>query len=264
MSTGPQAKVELSPTFRHHPATFDRYLRDLGNAGLIRRSGKGGGKAAVHLNDLEITRILLSMASPHPGGAAEAVKALGRLWPEGPPQAGMASFVTELAGTIASFARAMQRGEDISARIDPGWTLTMCLDPLVAWVTLPLPEGGERKQFFRETDAESSTPGQPAGIEQHTVVTKTALIAVAKLCAHNGQQSAILVEPSAPASAGTETRNAGSLPGEPAPSNQDRANDPRASNTLQDKGAEGTSQSPSERGPVTSPSSRRVKHHGPS
>lgn len=196
MTTGPETNVELSATFGLGPVTFDRYLQDLGGAGLIRRSGKGGGKAAVHLNDLEFGYVLLSMTAPHPGGAATAVNSLRKLWPEGPPQEGIGSFVTLLAGTVAQLAQELRRGGDPAARIDPGWTLTVSLAPLMAWSTWPAE--GSKKRFYLEDPVHPPAPDQWPAICRQTVITKSALMAVARLCADSHERSGVLVEASVP------------------------------------------------------------------
>lgn len=215
MGTAPQAKAELSSLFGLYQGTFDRYVSNLAADGFVRRSGRGGGKAAVHLNDVEIAHIVLSMSSAQSGGASAAVHALRRLWPEH-PQAGDASFVTDFAGMIASFGREMQRGADPTVHIPDGWTLTISLDPLMAWYTIPLQDGTERKQYFVDEANGHEQSEQPA-IRHLTVITKAAVIAAARLCADSPEQSAILASPPAPQGAGTTNENA--APGRAAPSN---------------------------------------------
>ncbi len=205
MGTAPQAKAELSSLFGLHQGTFDRYVSDLAADGFVRRSGRGGGKAAVHLNDAEIANIVLSMSATQSGGASAAVYALRRLWPEHPLE-GDPSFVTGFSGMIAGFAREMQRGTDPTVHIPDGWTLTISLDPLMAWSTTPLQDGTERKQYFVDEANGREQSEQPA-IRRLTVITKAAVIAAARLCADSPEQSAILVSPPAPQGAGTTNEN---------------------------------------------------------
>ena len=249
MSTGPQAKTELSPVFGLHPATFDRYLRDLGEAGLLRRSGKGGGKAAVHLNDLEYARIFLAMGAIHPGGAASAVKALAKLMPEPVPGAG--SLITELASTIGLLARVIRSGGDAAAALNTRWALTISLDPLLAWISLQLGDGSEIKHYFREDWQVSKTEVLPA-IQRLTVISSAALLAVASLCARDGLPSGVLWEPSRPRSTNPENETA-AAPGRVAAAIRDQPVRPETgpSNSSDFKGKRDHSQSPSKRRQVT-------------
>ena len=191
MGTTPQAKTELSLVFGFSPGTFDRYISELDAAGFVRRSGRGGGKATIFLNDVETAYIVLSTSALQSSGAAAAVKALRRLNPEHPVE-GDSSLVTGFAGLIAELARAIQRGMDPSNRIADGWTLTISLNPLVAWYTLPLPDGTEQKRYFIDQTNGQEQLEQPA-IRRLTVITKNAVMAAARFCADSPEQSAILL-----------------------------------------------------------------------
>ena len=90
----------------------------------------------------------------------------------------------------------MRRGDDPAARIDPGWTLTVSLAPLMAWSTWPA-EGGKQR-FYLENPLHPPPPDQWPAISRQTVITKTALMAVVRLCADSQEHSGILVETSTP------------------------------------------------------------------
>lgn len=76
MANGPQFVEALAPVCGIHPATLDRYLRELRKADLIPRSGHGGGSAAVHFDARHVASIILSLAASSPAGATEAVRLL--------------------------------------------------------------------------------------------------------------------------------------------------------------------------------------------
>lgn len=258
MGTAPQAKAELSSLFGLHQGTFDRYVSNLAADGFVRRSGRGGGKAAVHLNDAEIANIVLSMSSAQSGGASAAVHALRRLWPEHPLE-GDTSFVTGFSGMIAGFAREMQRGTDPTVHIPDGWTLTISLDPLMAWSTMPLQDGTERQQYFVDEANGHDQSEQPA-IRRLTVITKAAVIAAARLCADSPEQSAILVSPPAPQGAGTANENG--APGRaPRTRIQDYGLAAPAGDTPEYKRESENAQAMLSRGPGPSPNRHRKDQH---
>jgi hypothetical protein len=216
VATGPRAKTELAPLFGLSSATFDRFLHDLFSAGLVRRSGKGGGRAAVPLDDVEWARIILALTSQHPTGSAVLVSELQNLsslmsWP---PAVGGGSLLTDLSGLIGRLTRAMRDSRDFSTIVPDGWSLTISSDPLVAWMTWPA--GG---QYFRAVDENGDEIiSDPPLIQRLAVVSKAALVAVARLCASDGERSGILVEP--PGSASARKTKAAEAPPSTAPADR--------------------------------------------
>lgn len=190
MATGPQLKAVLAPELHLHPVTFDRYLANLANAGLIRRSGLGGGKAAVHLSGVEYAYVFLGLAAPSPSGAAAAAKALGRLFPES-PQAGDASLLTSLTGTIEILAMQIRRGDTENADGDD-WELVLCLNPLMAWMTWRTQAPDVTRRFFDYQDAKTIAPPTEAApiLRRQTVLTKPMLTIAARLFYADQNESA--------------------------------------------------------------------------
>jgi hypothetical protein len=200
LGTSSRARVELAPPFGLSEASFERLLHSLFSAGLIRRDGRGGGRARVSLNDIEWACIILGLTSEHPGGAATIVRGLQGLmsWPKAVDGA---SLLTDLAGLIGFLTRAIRGGRDASTIVPDGWTLTISADPLVAWATSP----GADVRYYRAVDGSGNevvSDEPPPLIQRLSVITKMALITVARLCASDGERSGILVEPPGSASAG--------------------------------------------------------------
>jgi hypothetical protein len=204
--TGPEARKALSQALGMSAVNFDRFLAELARAGLARRSGRGGGKAAVALNDQEIAHVLMALSSPYPTGAVDAVRSLRKLWAE--PQVGAGSFATELAGTIGTFARAIRNGVNIDEAIEDGWAIIVCLNPLIAWIEWPAINGQQRRKYYREDWTKPIGSETGPIIQRQTVFTKAAIMAAVRLCAADNQASAILVEPLTPGSAKAETADA--------------------------------------------------------
>ncbi len=217
MATGPQLKAVLALKLHLHPVTVDRYLANLANAGLIRRSGLGGGKAAVHLSGVEYAYVFLSLASPSPSGAAAAAKALGRLFPEN-SQTGDASLLTSLTGTIEILAMQIRRGDKETAAGDD-WELVLCLNPLMASMTWRTQAPDVTRRFFDYQDARTIAPPTEAApiIRRQTVLTKSVLMIAARLFYADqnenaeapGRASAPIADDPSPAQAaeGPDSRN---------------------------------------------------------
>ena len=190
MATGTHLKNVLAPLLQLHPATFDRHLGNLAAAGLLRRSGLGGGKAAVHLSSVEYANILLGLATPFPStGGAEAAKALGRLSPE-KLRAGDTTLLTSLASTIELMALQIRRGEQATG--DDDWELTLCLNPLMAAMSWPQQAPGVVRRYFDYVDGTTIAPAtEPVPlIRRQTVLTTPLLMTAARLLYDNGTAEA--------------------------------------------------------------------------
>jgi hypothetical protein len=207
MGTGAQLKALLTPLAGIHPASFDRYLTNLAEAGLVRRSGPGSGKAAIHLAAFEIASLLLALASPRPNEAAEAAKALGDLFPEGPRE-GHSSLRTSLAGTIETMAMRLQHGPADFG--DADWEVTLCLNPLRATMAWPSRGPEATRRYFPYVDAKTIAPAmRPAPpFRRDSVLTQPLLIRVAKLYVDQNESAGS--SPKEPAPAVPHKRAAGS------------------------------------------------------
>ena len=180
MATGPQFVAALAHITGVHTATLDRYLRNLGEAGLIRRSGKGGGKAAVHLLMYEYVTMLLSLAAIHPSGAAHAATTLEDLRDED-PATNFVSLKVTLGMAVQLCAMEIMRGS-AGRVVSNDWTLTLCLDPPQAWMSWPPHNPAPKRVFRAEQLALLNEPAAPA-LMRHTVITKPLLMLVAEHCA---------------------------------------------------------------------------------
>ena len=184
MTTPTQTKEILAPLLRMHEATFNRYQANVAEAKLIRQSGHGGGKAAIHYSAFEYALLVLSFASPTPSGAGAAAKALGGLFPE-LVEAGVGSLATGLAAAIETYALQIRRGTEDDVD-NEDWELTLCLDPLSAWMSWPTRGANAKRRFFYNyLDAKTVLPavGDPPVVRRETILTKPLLMAVAKLYA---------------------------------------------------------------------------------
>ena len=191
MATGTYLKTVLAPLIGMHPATFDRHLKNLADAGLIRRSGLGGGKAAVHLGPVEYANILLGLATLTPSsGGAEAAKALGSLFPEN-PQEGDGSLLITLASSIEIIALNIRRNGQIIA--DDDWELTLSLNPLTASMIWPNRAPGIIRRWFDYIDAKTIAPvTEPVPIvRRQTVLTTPILMIAARLLFDTGTAEAL-------------------------------------------------------------------------
>jgi hypothetical protein len=190
MSTGTELKAKLAPLLDMSAVNLDRYLAVLAKAGLIRRSGLGGGKAAHHLQPGEYAYLLLSLAAPTPRTAADAAKELGGVFPH-PPREGDGSLLTALTATIATMAMEIRQG--INRERDPrdqSWHLALCVEPLFAEATWPA-HGPDavRKYFHYETskDIVTAPSDELPLVRRQAVLTAPLLRAVAELCADQNE-----------------------------------------------------------------------------
>ncbi len=290
MSTGPQFTTALTPVSGFHEATLDKYMRDLRNADVVPSSGKGGGKAAVHLDHHHAASIILSMAAMGPGGAADAVRRLATLEWEQPFEGEICGLWANLAAILSTLASIVFHGDSLlEADETDNWELTVCLDPLMAWMSWTQ-DGKEVRRHF--TDPQSTMPSNlhpqemHRGVRRLTVITVSVLNVAAELCAdtlaHQARQIPTPPSPSGSAVPNADLKNesAGGVPTPPAPQCDPNRAQAHGSKTLtspetmekreksQPSPARGRVTSCSSRGSsrlssnVPTPSSRRPRHHG--
>jgi hypothetical protein len=131
LATIPDFIDALAPVLGMHPASMERYLRVLTNAGKIRKSRQGGGKGAVDLNAAEVATALLGLGALAPSRSAAAVDALAPLRRQHYPAA---TLLDSLTSTIRN--RAVQLAIDPTRPAEaPGWELRLRVDPATAWMT---------------------------------------------------------------------------------------------------------------------------------
>lgn len=212
MATGPKVNESLAPAADMHPATFERYLAELRQAGLIQRSGKGGGKAGVHFGAVELATIICALSSPLPGGAADAVRALDSLRHE---WGGDGVLRRVLASEIERRALLIRAGGKCLDLLSHGFELTVCLRPLEGLAVVPLDDGGENRQRWLPATEPLWLPDfappspRKRGLCRLTTITVDLMNVAAHLCADtmDHQQTAPI-----PAAQAAETENA-ALPG---------------------------------------------------
>lgn len=144
MATIPDFIDALAPVLGMHPASMERYMRALTNAGKIRKSRQGGGKGAVDLNAAEVATALLGLGALAPSGSAAAVDALAPLRRQHYP----ATLLDSLTSTIRD--RAVQLAIDPTRPAEaPGWELRLRVDRATAWMTWKALDGtAENREDF--------------------------------------------------------------------------------------------------------------------
>jgi hypothetical protein len=209
MTTGTELKLKLAPLLCLSTMTLDRYLASLAKAGLIRRSGLGGGKAAHHLLPAEYAYLLLSLAASSPNGAADAARKLGGLFPE-PSGAGISSLRTHLTATVESMALDIRLGiKRAENQRDQSWRLVLCVNPLSAEATWPAYGPDAVRRYFDYADAQTIVPPPDDAVpllRRQAVLTAPLLTAIARLCADYNEDADPLAGGSASVAAPTAER----------------------------------------------------------
>ncbi len=130
-----------------HPATLDRYIRELRAAGLIRTGKRGGGRDAVHYTPFELVLIVLATTATGPGGAVEAARNLASLraeresWPtiwdilEKHFQVSTLNLAEFLSRLVERYGQGNSEAGYLDMAVSTREELTACLDPLVAWTS---------------------------------------------------------------------------------------------------------------------------------
>ncbi len=189
MATGPQFVEALAPVCGIHPATLDRYLRELRAAALIPASGRGGGVAATHLNHHHAAVIILALAAPSPAGAVAAYNAVKDLDREHLVSGAFAGLGFSMASLINGASGVILHGrEPYGAAQTNNWELTICLEPVTVWMSWTV-DGVEKREYFsdRQTAIPPPRPAHPQdvwrGIRRQTIITLEVLNVAAALCA---------------------------------------------------------------------------------
>lgn len=171
MATPNAAVVKLARAIGQTPLSLDRTLRDLRGAGAAYwpMSGKGGGKAASHVEARHMAALILALSAPVATDAYKVVDALRSLraapnrqvtppfdaLPEvadmvrttvtvpTPPHIAAQTFGERLEGMITAAAAAMVQGDDdaLDALRAEGWCFNLAPDLPAAWAFWQTPEG---------------------------------------------------------------------------------------------------------------------------
>lgn len=207
MATGPQFIEALAPVCGIHPATLDRYMRELRGAGLIPAGGRGGGIAAAHLNHEHAAIIILSLAATSPAGAVAAYETVKNLDRDNVQAGDFAGLGFTLAMTIRStassiYARLLAGQEPRALSDQDKWELTICLEPVTVWQSWII-DGTERREGFSDRQSLLPRPAHPQdvhrGIRRQTIITSSVLNVAAELCADTMQHEAIKTKAITPA-----------------------------------------------------------------
>jgi hypothetical protein len=217
----------LAPAAGMHPATLDRFMRDLRKADEngrgIPASGHGGRAAGVHLDHHHYALILLAMAAPTPGEAAKDASRLydlplAKMTPE-KEEAG--DFATRLGQMIANAiedgAEKIREGIELSSgKSAKYWELSVCINPLMAWTSTT--DGAmENRQYFLDAELQKKfDPTHPQDIHQNvrrvTVITAAVINIAAELYAdtlnYEEKKNAAATRPLAGASAAADSQSA--------------------------------------------------------
>jgi hypothetical protein len=199
MATGPKLKFVLSRLLGENPATIERYLANLADAGLVRRSGRGGGKGGVHLTSSELADVVLGLGALYPYEAADTARVLGGLFPEN-PQAGDMSLKTFIGFTIERVAIALRHGTPMDFGASD-WELVLSRKPPRAWMNWPSRGPGAIRRYFDYIDAKTIASSTSAPTRRHCIaLTQPLLIAIAKLYANSEDADSLAGEPAPDAS----------------------------------------------------------------
>lgn len=212
MATIPDFIEALAPITGMHPATLQRYMTGLTNAGKIRKSKKGGGRLAVHLDHIEGATVFLALSAIVPSGAAAAVDSLAPLIRVRVGQ--HVNLLTILAASILERAHILASNPNAIQAPVHGWELTVCVDPAYAFMTWNSADGTSREDF-QSPSLEHVLKAVP-GIRRQTVTTFDMIEVFSKLVADSliKTNGVLKLQEDTPT---TESKTPASLPGEPAP-----------------------------------------------
>jgi hypothetical protein len=138
MATTPMLIDALAPELRLHPSAADRVVRELRAAGLVPKSGFGGGRVGVHYDKDALIAAVVGFAAPAPAEAVRAVQAVKRLRRVRNLKTSDTeeTLWADLGDWIDLAAMRFHRQESPDGPDGPlaGWELIISLDPVVAWI----------------------------------------------------------------------------------------------------------------------------------
>jgi hypothetical protein len=190
-----------------HQSTLARYFAELRTAKLIRVSGKGGGKAAVHLDHWEAATVLAALCALGPGGATDAVATFKRIRCDGTRQQRVRNDGLVINPVTGAFGICQESGSlwndlvrwigafanEICAHPDrkpaehgwmSTWELVACLDSSMAWISYIDAEDKKIVLEYSDPQSEILEPNHQhrrRGIRQMAHVDATALEVFARV-----------------------------------------------------------------------------------
>lgn len=136
MASTAQAVLTIARVAGINGLTFDGRTRPLRDAGLVSLTGRGGGRGIVHVEGVELVRIILALCAPSATRVVEVVETLSGLTWVDPQPGDFGSLGTELEAEITWRALRITRGDPPpNASGATAWTLSICADPPTAWLS---------------------------------------------------------------------------------------------------------------------------------
>jgi hypothetical protein len=187
MANGPKFVKTFAEITGSSFAVTDKLMSTLIAARVLPPSGKGGGKRAVHYDHWDAALWILGCAATGANTAVDTVRQLKALeWVD--PQPGDFGDLSHiLAAEIEIRARHIYNGKPPTGPHDaPGWRLTICHDPLSAWMEWTRDGKPQRRDFATPGDKQA----RRRSIRRLTEIDRDVLNAAAELCADSLAQTA--------------------------------------------------------------------------
>jgi hypothetical protein len=203
MATGPQILKRFAPLLgKGGLASFDKNLRSQRATGQIPTTKTGGGAHTVHFGQYPVAYILLGMSATASYRAAEAASDVASLDWEIPQPGDASGLLNVLAGEIERRAIRINNGMPPSDGRDD-WSLTVCLKPLRAWVSITV-DGQEVRRNFQSP---KSIAAPWKGLQRLTVINSYLLNVAAELVADTLAKREGQTKTAAPPARGTAVTN---------------------------------------------------------
>jgi len=208
MANGPRFVAVLADESGFSTAALDKLAWPMRKAGLLSRSGRGHASDRIHHDHWHAAHWVLALAAQGPTTVVDTVLQLGALEWTHPEPGDFGDLLHVVAAEIGARASHIFNGRPPTGPHDaPDWQLTLCLDPLSAWMEWS--ENGEprRRDFVPPNVKQKRT----RSVRRLTVIDRDVLNAVAELCAdslaHAAAQTetAAFAEAAAPRSRGVTT-----------------------------------------------------------
>lgn len=215
MSTGAEVREAVAQVLKVPPSSLERRMDALRKDGLVPTASQGGGVGSVHFQSDHNVHVWLSLAPLRPGEAAKLVRELDALPfrgsdPQGHKPAGY-HLGSALGGSLEELALPFSKGEFLEPQrleMVKSWTLSICLEPLSAQMTMNNGEEDITYYFVAEDKAR--------GPLSHIIVfsgdlwlTFSTLLADTYI-QRNALRAFQFLDATRPAKAGQEQENAGS------------------------------------------------------